>query len=145
MNNITHCKTNKELIDDISKVVEPYCKFNMIDIYGDRGGIPFPNIENLDTLYFKFEKILSIKQQDELVKKIKELDIGSVQIIKISGFGKYIYIELHKYNLRIIKEYEKYQNFKNLNIDKINNTYQYLEEKVPEEFVGWYMYKKINE
>ena len=27
----------------------------MDDFYGDRGGIPYPDIEDLDILYFKFD------------------------------------------------------------------------------------------
>jgi hypothetical protein len=29
-------KSNEEIIEQISKIVEPQCKFNMDDIYGNR-------------------------------------------------------------------------------------------------------------
>lgn len=48
-------KSNQEIIDEVSKIVEPYMKFNMDDIYGDRGGIPYPQIEELDLLHFRYD------------------------------------------------------------------------------------------
>lgn len=51
-------------------------------------------------------------------------------------------IELAKSYKKIINQYNDYLDYKNSNAEKINDIYQYLEEKVPEEFVGWVLYNK---
>ena len=138
-------KTNKEIIEEISKIVEPYLKFNMDDIYGDRGGIPYPQIEELDILHFKFDgrhNLFSKQKENELINKIKTLSIGEIDIYKTGGIGKFMVIFLDKYNRRIINHYNNYLDYKNLNAEKINDIYQYLEEKIPEEFVGWFLFSQ---
>jgi len=54
MNSIQY-KTNKELIKLVEKIVKPQFTFHMDDFYGDRGGIPYPDIEDLDILHFKYD------------------------------------------------------------------------------------------
>lgn len=44
---------NHEKIRIIQQIVSPWYKFEMDDFYGDRGGIPYPDIENLTKLFFK--------------------------------------------------------------------------------------------
>lgn len=135
-------KSNQEIIDEISKIVEPYMKFNLDDIYGDRGGIPYPQIEKLDMLHFKFigKIIINKNKENEMVQQVKMLDIGDVEIVQYNFIGKFMVITLDKYHNRIINKYNDYLDYKNKNAERINEIYQYLNEKVPEEFVGWYYY-----
>ena len=139
-------KTNKEIIDEITKIVEPRWKFELDDFYGDRGGIVYPKIEELDILYYKFQgnkyHLPTKSEENELVGKINDLNIGSVSIVKIQSFGKYILIELNKNHIQLIKKYNNYLDFKNTNAEKINWIYEYLEEKIPEEFIGWNLFEK---
>ena len=137
-------KSNKQIIVEISAIVEPHMKFNMDDIYGDRGGIPYPEIESLDLLHFKYDgkKIICKNKENDLISQVKSLGIGEVQIHKYGGIGKFMVITLDKYNNRILDEYNSYLDYKNSNAEKINNIYQYLEEKVPEEFVGWVLFNE---
>ncbi len=139
-------KSNQEIIDEISKIVEPYMKFNLDDIYGDRGGIPYPKIEELDILHFKYigKIIINKNKEDEFVQQVKNLGIGDVEIVKYGSIGKFMIITLDKYHNRIINKYNDYLDYKNKNAERINEIYQYLDEKVPEEFVGWELYKEKN-
>ena len=143
-------KSNQELIDEITKIVEPYYKFEMDDFYGDRGGIPYPKIEELSELYFKFQgkpgnKIPSKSEHENIMSKIKDLDnINSVEIRRIDAFGRYIRITLNRDYKHLINRYNNYLDFKNANAEKINWIYEYLEEKIPEEFVGWELFIKSN-
>lgn len=94
--------SNKKIIEQISKIVEPQWKFHMDDIYGDRGGNPYPQIEELDVLHFKVEKcrfMPSKNSQEELVNKIKELNISQisdVEIVKYHYVGHFIVVTLNK-------------------------------------------------
>ena len=105
---------NNEIIKSIEQIVQPYFNFEMDDFYGDRGGLPYPKIEELDVLYFKKngkDKKLVITKDDEqtMIDKIKNLNIGSVELIKIPSFGVYICVKLPSYNdneLYVIKNDE---------------------------------------
>ncbi len=139
-------KSNQHIIDEISKIVEPYMKFNMDDIYGDRIGIPYPKIEELSILHFRYDgynrkNLINKKQESDLINQTKSLGIGTVEILKCTPIGKFMAVTLDEHQ-RIIYEYNEYLDYKNKNIEKNNNTYQYLEEKVPEEFVGWFLFQK---
>lgn len=136
-------KTNKEIIDEISKIVEQYMKFNINDLFGDGYGIP--QIEELDKLYFKYDtKNIKITKQkeNELIEKVKELHVGEVNTWKINGIGKFMVVELYKSYKTIINKYNYYLDYKNENYEKINNIYMYLEQKIPIEFVGWVLFNK---
>jgi hypothetical protein len=74
--------------------------------------------------------------------KINKLNVESVEIQTYSGIGKFILIKLPKYNLKIVDLYEKYQIYKNNNAEKINEIYQYLEGKIPEEFIGYSLFRE---
>lgn len=72
----------QEIIDKINKIVNPEWKFEMDDIYGDRGGIPYPSIESLNILHWKRQSRISdyyplTKQEEqeqiELIKEIAEI------------------------------------------------------------------------
>jgi len=93
---------NNKKINLIHKIVLPYFKFEMDDFYGDRGGRPYPKIEDLNLLYFKkktrYENgsyLPSLTKKDEkvMIEKIKNLNIGKVEYYRISNFGKYIVID----------------------------------------------------
>ncbi len=139
-------KLTQQIIGEISAIVEPHMKFNMDDIYGDRGGIPYPEIESLDTLHFKYvgRTIICKNKENDLISQVKSLGIGEVQIHKYGGIGKFMVITLDKYHERIIDTYSKYQLYRNSYAEKINDIYQYLDEKVPEEFVGWILFNESN-
>jgi hypothetical protein len=90
---------NSEKIRLINQIVQPYFNFEMDDIYGDKGGIPYPKIEELNTLFFKKNgkdrKLFINKMEEQIIlNKLKELNIGSVEIIKIQSLGVFIIIEL---------------------------------------------------
>ena len=149
MNSIQE-KSNKEIIELVSKIVEPKFTFHMDDFYGDRGGIPYPDIEELDVLHFKFDGrrerrfSLSKQEKEELIIKIKnELGINclwSVEIITYPNIGLFIKIVLPKHTKRIIDLYDEYQDYRNANAEKINSTYCYLNQQIPEEFIGWVLF-----
>ena len=132
-------KSNQEIIDEITKIVEPYYKFEMDDFYGDKGGIPYPEIEELGVLYFKFQgklgnKIPSKSEHENIMSKIKDLDnINSVEILRIEALGKYIRICLNRREdyTHLITRYNNYLDFKNANAELINWVYESLEEKIP--------------
>ena len=44
---------NREIINIINEIVNPFFNFEMNDFYGDRGGMPLPKIEELQLLAFK--------------------------------------------------------------------------------------------
>lgn len=150
--NSTQHKTNKVIIELVESIVKPQFTFHMDDFYGDRGGIPYPDIEDLDTLHFKYDGrrywLLSEQEKEELVKKIKNklsnnnVEIENIEIVKYQYFGLFIKIVLPKYNEMIINLYDEYQNYRNTNAEKINSVYCYLEKKIPEEFVGWCLFNQ---
>ena len=88
----------------IHKIVQPYFKFELDDIYGDRGGTPYPKIKDLTELYFKkktynenkTEILPSLSKNDEqiMLNKIKDLNIGFVEIYKVHSIGKFIHIDM---------------------------------------------------
>jgi len=90
---------NYEKIRLIEEIVKPYFNFEMDDFYGDRGGAPYPKIENLDRLYFKKngrdkKLVLSKLEEQSMIEKIKNLNIGSVEIIKFPYIGIFISVIL---------------------------------------------------
>ena len=87
---------NTEIIETVEKIACPYFTFNMDDFYGDKGSCEYPKIEEIVTLFFKLngkiENYLSKNKQQEIVDKIKNLNIGTVEICKVQSFGTYIVI-----------------------------------------------------
>lgn len=83
-------------------------------------------------------------QENKLISQVKSLGVGEVDIHKYQSIGKFMVITLDKYYNRIINQYNDYLNYKNSNAEKINDIYQYLDEKVPEEFVGWVLFTENN-
>lgn len=137
-------KTNKQIICEIDKIINPEWKFEMDDFYGDRGGFPYPDIESLNILYWKRKAIeyphLTKEEEQEQLELMKEItEIKLVDVIKYPSFGKYIKIELLRINENIISDYNNYLLFiqSEINQDKINKIYLQLEEKVPKEFISW--------
>lgn len=117
----------------------------MDDFYGDRGGIPYPPIETLNILHWKRKSrdnphLTKHEEQLELIKEIAE--IKSVNVIKISAFGKYIEVELLRINKNIISDYNNYLLFtqNEINQDKINEIYLQLEEKVSRDYISWNLF-----
>ena len=88
---------NIEIIKTIEKIVCPYFTFNIDDFYGDKGSCEYPKIEEISTLFFKLNGInrisLSKNKQQEMVDKIKNLNIGTVDICKVQCLGIYIVIQ----------------------------------------------------
>ena len=92
MNTLNH---NIENIRLVAEIVEPYFKFDM-DLYGDRGSNQYPKIEELTTLFFKFNGKVRLTEEDEqqLLVAIRNLHIGIVEIVKINSLGRYITITM---------------------------------------------------
>ena len=89
---------NFEIIKQVEQIVSPYFNFNMDDFYGDRGSCIYPKIEELKTLFFKLngkdrKLFITIDDQQKMVDKIKNLNIGLVEICK-TPFGLFIIIHL---------------------------------------------------
>jgi hypothetical protein len=95
---------NQDKIKLIEEIVQPYFNFEMNDFYGDRGGLPYPNIEDLTIFYFKRngkDKKLyfqSKKEEPFILEKVKKLNIGKVELITFPGMGVYICVELNGKN-----------------------------------------------
>lgn len=92
---------NIEIIETIEKIVCPYFTFNMDDFYGDRGSCEYPKIEKITTLFFKLNRkdgklSLSKNKEQEMVDKIKNLNIGTLEISTVQSFGRYIVITPYK-------------------------------------------------
>lgn len=142
--------SNKEIIKQISLILGPGWKFEMDDFYGDRGGIPYPEIESLDILHWK--KVSTIGQhitnnkneEEQIVKKIQELNLGEVEICRYKYYWKYLDLKLKKYNNRLITQYNNYLDYYNSNVEKINKIYMELDEKVPEQFIGYILFSGKN-
>jgi hypothetical protein len=108
---------NHEKISLIEQIVQPYFNFEMDDLYGDRGGLPYPNIEELTHLYFKKngkdrKLVLSKSEEQLMLDKIKNLNIGEVKLIQIPSFGIYIHVKLDKIT------YKNYSHILNIFIDE---------------------------
>ena len=90
---------NAEKIRLVEEIVVPYFRFEMDDFYGDRGGAPYPKIEELTHLFFKQNGkdrtlVLTKNEEKAMLEKIADLGIGSVEIIQIRSLGRYIEVTL---------------------------------------------------
>lgn len=88
---------NLEIVEAVEKIVSPYFKFNIEDFYGDRGSCVYPTIADMKTLFFKFDgknrKLnMSTNEQTKMIKDITNLNVGSVDFMKVQAFGKYIVV-----------------------------------------------------
>ncbi len=90
-----------ELVDEINQILEPYWKFSIADIYGDRGSAELPSIEDLTFLYWKLDRhknIISTSRQTNMLNQVNALlvekNIGQGEIIQIQSIGKFIFIKL---------------------------------------------------
>jgi hypothetical protein len=84
---------NKQIIELIHKIVLPYFKFEMEDFYGDRCGAPYPKIEELNILLFKRKNSLPKNDERIMIEKIKNLEIGMVEIVNYSYIGRCIHVD----------------------------------------------------
>ena len=87
-----------KLIEDI---VSPHFELNIEDFYGDRGSCIYPTIEEMHTLFFKlngkhFRKLISKNERLKLADKVRDLNIGEVELSSIPSFGCYIVVTLNK-------------------------------------------------
>ena len=92
---------NIEIIETIEKIVCPYFTFNIDDFYGDKGNCEYPKIEEITTLFFKLngkdrKLSLSKNKEQEMVDKIKNLNIGTIEINTVQSFGRYVIIRPYK-------------------------------------------------
>ncbi len=139
-------QTVQEIINKIDKLINPEWKFEMDDIYGDRGGISYPPIESLSTLYWKRNtkglrsvSQLSKENENELISMINDTvsKLHSVKITRIQSFGCYIVVELNSINNELIYKYNKYLEFKQNNLDTIEKIYEQMESQIPKDFIGF--------
>lgn len=115
-------KSNDSIVRKISKIVDPYMKFDI-------------NVgeEESYTLYFKHYTHIDVEKENELMKAIEDLKVGTVRTCRIQGVGRFTVVELYK---RLYNDYLCFLT-SNSNLEKIDEIYQQLEEKVPKEFLGW--------
>jgi hypothetical protein len=69
------------------------------DFFGDRGGLPYPEIEELTILFFKKngkdkKLFLTKTEQQAMMDEIQNTNIGYAEIIKNPHFGTYIIVTL---------------------------------------------------
>jgi hypothetical protein len=87
MNSIEY-KSNKEIIEHVEKIMGPIWNFNLDEIYGDFGSCRYPDIEELDMLYFKFKsdgrkyKVPLKQEKEKLIIKINELEFNNIESIE---------------------------------------------------------------
>lgn len=137
MNQMENQEVNKwsvqSIINTVENISSPWWKHNMDDIYGDKGGIPYPAIEELSWIHFKLDskvKIQQTKQEcEQMLNKLRQLGIGQVEIYKVMGIGKFIVIELT--NRVLVDSYNNYKQFVNNNQVKINQIYESVNKQVP--------------
>jgi len=134
----------QSIIDAVHKIVSPWWKHHMDDIYGDRGGLPYPAIEELSYLHFKLDGKVKIQQTkkecDLMLTKIRQLGVGQVEIYKVMGIGKFLVIELT--NRVLVDEYNKFGQFVKTNEEKINQMYESVNKQVPKEFIAYRLWFK---
>ena len=100
MKKVSYHMKNREKIKIIENIVQPFFTFEMDDFIRDRGGLLYPEIEELTILFFKKngnddkKLFLTKKEQQILLDKIQFLHIGYAEIIKNPYFGTYIIITL---------------------------------------------------
>jgi len=87
---------NHEKIRLINEIVRPHYVFDIESMNGDRGSSVYPNIEDLNYLFFKKKKIISAVDEAEIIEKIKNLNIGFVEKAKIQAIGNFIVIEFEE-------------------------------------------------
>ena len=146
MDTIENVKVNnwlvQSVINSVENIVSPWWKHNMDDIYGDRGGISYPAIEELSYLHFKLDSKVKIQQTKEeceqMLAKLKQLGIGEVEIIKIMGIGKFLVIEMT--NKVLVETYNNYEQFIKNNQEKINQMYESVDKQVPKEFIAYKLF-----
>lgn len=146
METIENVKVNawsvQSVIDAVENIVSPWWKHNMDDIYGDRGGIPYPALEELSYLHFKLDSKVKIQQTKEeceqMLNKIKQLGISQVEIIKIMGIGKFLVIEMT--NKVLVDSFNNFEQFIRNNEEKINQMYESVDKQVPKEFIAYRLF-----
>ncbi len=138
-------KSTKELINVIESYVSPMYKFTQNPHENNRNPTV---IESSSVLFFKRDskKTQTKEQEINTIKIIRDLEnlfpqIVNVEISKIQYEGQFLIITLDKYYNYLINDFNKYLDFKNLYAEKINRIYMGLEQKIPEEYIGWCMYR----
>ena len=87
-------------------------------------------------MYFKHYTHIDVEKENELMKAIDDLKVGTVRTCRIQGVGRFTIVELYKRHVQMYNDYLCFLN-SNSNLEKIDEIYQQLEEKVPKEFLGW--------
>jgi len=86
-----------ETINTLNNILQPH--FYLVDeIYSD---IRISNFEKLignNTLFWKLngqnKKLINANKQNELLKMVKQLNIGKAELCSLSGLGKYLVLNL---------------------------------------------------
>ena len=87
---------NREIIEIVYKIVSPYYKFSL-DLQEGRLGSIYVNIDALTIIFFKLIKNgISKNIEEDIILKLKELNIGVVDTLKVDSIGKFISIDLNE-------------------------------------------------
>jgi hypothetical protein len=82
---------NFEIIKNVEQLAHPYFQFEKENVFSAMLGGLLTNeqIENTNVLHFKrnSKKPLSENKKQEIINNIKNLDIGTVEYVRVSWYG----------------------------------------------------------
>lgn len=92
------------LIQELHAIVNPPFEFDMDTIYGDRGGIPYPRVDDLKVLFFRLRatnhRMISVNEQNEILNKVnlflqsRGVTDAVAELVKIQSIGKFLVVDL---------------------------------------------------
>lgn len=135
-------KSVTEIIKEVNLIIKNNWKFDT-ELNTNHCGEFNTHIEDLNIIFFKkIGSNNSIEDQNKIISKIQENDYGKVELLKVSGIGKFICINLYRNYRFLINDFESFEKFKIDGNDKILKIYQFLDGKVPMEFVAYNLYNE---
>jgi len=86
-----------EIINTLNNILQPH--FYLVDeIYSDIRITNFEKLIGNNTLFWKLngqnKKLINANKQNELLKMVKQLNIGKAELFSLSGLGKYLVFNL---------------------------------------------------
>lgn len=80
-----------EIIKNVEQLAHPYFQFEKENIFSafEGGKLTDEQIENTNILHFKRNSkfLLSENNKQEIINNIKNLDIGTVEYVRVSWYG----------------------------------------------------------